>query len=162
MVLLAALAIAVALVPTLFAYLQLGYHPGVADPSQDHVLGVERTVERELVAATAGIPSSYGWGDRAAAVSAVRTRLAPTLQTLNRSAVAQSTVIQVSFNESLASRWAAANCPTGPDRQFGPCDADGGVVVQDRAGRTHVLGIGLDVRVQSPGAAVRSWRIIRR
>jgi hypothetical protein len=162
MVLLAALAIAVALVPLLLAYLQLGYHPDVAEPGQDHVRGVERTVERELVNATAGIPASYAWADRTVAVTAVRTRLAATLETLNRSAVARATVIQVSYNNSLASRWAAANCPGGPDRQFGSCDVDRGVVVQDRAGRTHVLAIGLDVKIQSEGMAVTSWRVIRR
>jgi len=162
MVLLAAVAVAVALAPLLFAYLQLGYHPEVAEPRSDHARDVERTVERELVDATAGVPGTYGWSDRTAAVTAVRTRLAPTLETLNQSAVARATVIQVSYNNSLASRWAAANCPGGPDRQFGPCDVDRGVVVQDRAGRTHVLAIGLDVKIQSQGMAVTSWRVVRR
>jgi hypothetical protein len=162
MVLLAAVAVAVALAPLLFAYLQLGYHPEVAEPRSDHARDVGRTVERELVDATAGIPDSYAWADRTAAVTAVRTRLAPTLETLNRSAVARATVIQVSYNDSLANRWAAANCPGGPDRQFGPCDVDRGVVVQDRAGRTHLLAIGLDVKIQSEGMAVTSWRVVRR
>nr|WP_254279967.1 hypothetical protein [Halomicroarcula marina] len=38
-----------------------------------------------------------------------------------------------------------ANCPSGPDRQFGDCAADRGVVVQERLGRTHVLGVAVDV-----------------
>jgi hypothetical protein len=162
MVLLAAVAVAVALAPLLFAYLQLGYHPEVAEPRSDHARDVERTLERELVDATAGVPGTYGWSDRTAAARTVRTRLAPTFEALNRSAVARSTLIQVSYNRSLAHRWAAANCPGGPDRQFGPCEVDGGIVLQERAGRTHVIAVGVDVRIRSSSLDVASRRLIRR
>lgn len=162
MVLLAAVAIAVALVPLLLAYLQLGYHPDVADPRPDHTRDVERTLERELVDASAGIPASYDWSARGAAATTVRSRLASTFDTLNRSAVARSTLIQVSFNGSMASQWATSSCPGGPDRQFGPCDVDGGIVMQERAGRAHVLALGVDVRIRAPGGSITSWQVIRR
>ena len=54
---------------------------------------------------------------------------------------------RVTYNASAASDWAATNCPGGPGRQFGPCEVDRGVVVQERAGRTHVLAVALDVTV---------------
>lgn len=147
MVLLAALAIAIALVPMLLAYMQLGYHPDVADPDPEYTRDVERTLERELVEATAGIPARYDWGARDAAVTDVKDRLESTIEALNRSALERRTVIQVSFNESLAAASAADHCPSGPRRHFGSCAAIGGVVVQERAGETHVLAIGFDVRL---------------
>ena len=50
-------------------------------------------------------------------------------------------------NASAATDWAATNCPGGSGRRFGPCEADRGVVVQERAGRTHVLAVAVDVTV---------------
>lgn len=162
MVLLAAVAIGVALVPMLLAYLQLGYHPDVAEPRPDHARDVERTLERELVGATADVPASYDWGDRAAAATVVRSRLASTLRSLNRSALARSTVVQVAYNRSLAADRAAANCPGGPDRQFGACEAIDGVVVQQRAGETHVLAAAFDVRVAGQRTEIRQRIVVGR
>lgn len=147
LVLLAAAAIALALVPLLFAYLQLGYQPDVAEPRADHASDVERTLDRVLVNATTGVPANYTWADRDDAVTAVRDRLAPTFESLNASALARGTAIQLSLNHSRASTVANASCPDGPGRDFGPCEADRGVVVQDRAGLTHVVATAVDVRV---------------
>lgn len=146
-VLLAAVAIAVALVPMLLAYMQLAYHPAVAGPQPDYASDVERTLERSLANVSEGIPTNYAWSDRDAAVTELREGLAPTLDSLNRSALARGTAIQVSFNTSRAAARANATCPGGPGREFGPCEADRGVVVQERAGGTHVLAAAIDVRV---------------
>lgn len=147
LVLLAAAAIALVLVPMLFAYLQLGYHPEVATPHADHASDVERTLDRALVEAADGIPANHTWDDRDDAVTTIRDRLAPTFESLNTSALARGTAIQVSLNRSRARSVANASCPDGPGRDFGPCEADRGVVVQDRAGLTHVVATAVDVRV---------------
>lgn len=162
MVLLAAAAIAVALIPMLVAYLQLGYHPDVARPDADHARDVERMLERSLVEAADGVPATHSWSDRDAAVTTVRDRLAPTLETVNTSALERGTAIQVSLNDSRASAWTADNCPGGPGRQFGPCEADRGVVVQERVGRTHVVAAAVDVRVIGRDSEVVSRSMIER
>lgn len=162
MVLLAAAAIAVALVPMLFAYLQLGYHPDVFGPQAHYAGDVERTLDRALVDAAAGIPADHGWGDRRDAVTEVREGLEPTLSSLNRSALDRGTAIQVSFNASLASDWEGGNCPGGPGRRFGPCRADRGVVVQQRAGETHVVAAAFDVRVTTRRSETHVGTVVER
>jgi hypothetical protein len=93
-------------------------------------------------------------------VAAVREGLQPTLESLNRSALARTTVVQVTYNASLATAWRARNCPSGPARQFGPCGADRGVVVQERAGKTHVLAVAFDVRVVGADSRVVAHPVI--
>lgn len=162
MILLAAVAIAVALVPMLLAYVQLGYHPDVAEPEADHTSSVERTLERSLVAAADGVPANYSWGDRDAAVTTVRSRLGSTLTSLNRSALERGTALQVSFNATLANASASRTCPSGTGRQFGPCEGDRGVVVQERASETHVLAAAFDVRVVTRDGERRLWTVVKR
>lgn len=162
MVLLAAVAIAVALVPLLLAYMQLGYHPDVGDPRVDHPRDVERTLSRSLVAATADIPGEYDWSRRTAAVTEVRDRLGETVTSLNRSGLARATAIQITYNETLAADWIAGHCPDGPDRQFGPCEAVRGVAIQERGGETHVLGAAFDVRILSEDATITARPVVER
>ncbi len=160
MVLLAAVAIAVALVPMVLAYLQLGYHADVTAPAPDRALEAERALQGAVESATDEIPANYTWRDRRAAVTTVRDRLAPSLESLNRSAVAAGTAYLVIYNASRAATWEARNCPSGPNRQFGPCRADRGVVVQERAGETHVLAVAFDVRLVTRTSESRLWYIV--
>lgn len=162
MVLLAAVAIAVAVVPMLLAYLQLGYHPALHGPAPDHAVVAEQTLERALVNASSGVPATHSWTDRATAVSAVRDRLGPTLRSLNRSALGRGTALQVSFNDTLATQVANTSCPGGRGRAFGPCEADRGVVVQERVGRTHVVAAGFDVLVVTPDGETRLRTVVER
>lgn len=161
--LLAAAALAVALVPLAFAYLQLGYHGDVGAAALDDapVREAERTLDRALQNGVDGIPANYTWSARTAAVAAVRDRLRPALATLNGSAVESGTAYSVGYNASRAVAWAGRRCPGGPDRQFGPCRADRGLVVQDRAGRTHVLAAAFDVRIATTDADWRATTVIR-
>lgn len=162
LVLLAAVAVAVALVPMLLALLQLGYQPAISGPDADTLRGVERSLMRALINATAGIPATHDWTNRTMAVDTVRSRLGPVLQALNRSALPRGTVVQVRYNHSLASAWQADRCPSGPARQFGSCDADRGVVIQERAGETHVLAVGLDVDVLGRDRTVAARTVVER
>jgi len=151
LVLLAAVALGVALVPLVLAYLQLGYHDDVrAGTGAPQAEQAERTLQRGLAEATTDVPFEYSWPERSAAVSEVRRRLAPTLDSIERSNLDQGVAITVSYNLTRAEQWVDSTCPDGPDREFGRCLADRGVIVQDRQGRTHVLGAAFDVTVTTP------------
>jgi len=149
LVLAAAAVVAVALASVVFAYLQLGYHADVAasDDYDAPVRNADRVLSRAVADATAGIPSSYRWESRSAAISSVRRRLAGDLEALRAARVESGTVYRIRYNQSAASRVANAACPSGPNRQFDTCEAEHGVVVQNRSGETHVLAVAFDVHV---------------
>jgi hypothetical protein len=145
------------------AYLQLGYHADVTASEQYDApdRNAERVLDRAVHDATADVPGEYAWDDREQAVAAVRSRLEPRLDALRSSRVESGTVYQVAYNQSAAEAWRDANCPDGPNRQFGPCEADRGVVVQERADETHVLAVAFDVRVTTDDAEMRLTVVIR-
>jgi hypothetical protein len=155
---LAAAALAIALVPMALAYLQLGYHEDVRTVSSDDetLPDVERTLNRDLAAASDGLAVDSGWDERGAAVTTFRERLEPSLMALRRAGLDGGTTVQISYNDSRAGAWAADHCPTGPDREFGRCLTDRGVVVQERDGWTHVLAVAVDVSVTEPDATTRA------
>jgi len=162
-VLLAAVALVVALVPMTLAYLQLGYHEdiGAADVGVDPVRDGERILDRGVQDAVTGIPEAHAWSNRTGAVTAVRGRLAADISTLGRSRVEEGIVYDITYNGSRAAAWEADNCPGGPDRQFGPCRVDRAVVVQERAGRTHVLAVAFDLRVTTADGRWRTTLVVR-
>nr|WP_123537854.1 hypothetical protein [Halosimplex salinum] len=65
------------------------------------------------------------------------------------------------FNQTVAQRWASAECPGGSGRQFGPCEADRGVVVQERDDRTLVLAVGYDLDVTTEGEETQITTVLR-
>lgn len=149
LVLVAAIALAVALVPLTLAYLQLGYHEdagGERDPAQQ----ISGTLDRSLHDSTSDIAATYRWEQRAEAVATVRERLEPTLASIATARLADGHVYSVTFNETRARLWVDRNCPGGSNRQFGPCDSTDGLAVQERNGQTHVLGAAFDIRVTTP------------
>ncbi|WP_254273516.1 DUF7261 family protein [Haloarcula marina] len=147
LVLVAAALVAVALAPVVIAYLQLGYHDDVTATADygDPTAATVGALDRAVVPASTGIPGRYAWADRGAAVTAIRGELRPRIEHLRTARLDHGTVTAIRYNESAARRFRDANCPSGPDRQFGDCAADRGVVVQERLGRTHVLGVAVDV-----------------
>lgn len=160
-VLLAGVVVALALVAMLTAYLQLGYHAGVASASGDRpVTDGQRYLERATSEAITPVRGQYGWDQRAAAVQTVRDRLAPRLDRLERSRVEQGMVTRASVNESAAAAWADANCPGGDGRAFGSCRSDRGVVVQERADRTTVLAVAFDLSVTTSHGTTRLSTVV--
>ncbi|SFR90951.1 hypothetical protein SAMN05216559_0858 [Halomicrobium zhouii] len=147
LVLVAAVIIAVAMIPMVLAYLQLGYHADVrASGAHDDPSTEARSVlVRSVHSASVDVPGTFRWSSRDAAVNAVRSDLDPRLSTVETARVDEGIHRNVTYNQTLASRWSSANCPTGPDRQFGSCEAIDGVVVQERAGWTHVLAVAFDL-----------------
>jgi len=149
MVVLAALALALALVPMTLAYLQLGYD-GDAEATtvtDDRTEDVRRTLQRALADATADVPARYDWGERDAAAVEVRDRLRPTIRSVTTTSTDSTGAVTITSNETRTGVWASRHCPTGPGRDFGPCEAGGGLVVQERAGQTHVVAFAVDVTV---------------
>jgi hypothetical protein len=153
LVLVAALVVAVALVPLALAYLQLGYAADVgadADAPPDGSDAV-RALDRALANATRTVAGRYDWIQRDRAVDRVTDRLDARTERVAAAGADRGVVYEFRRNGSAAERWAARNCPRGEDREFGDCRALDGVVVQERAGETAVLAAVYDVRVVADG-----------
>ncbi|UPV72902.1 hypothetical protein M0R89_10110 [Halorussus limi] len=162
LVLAAAALVAVALAPVVVAYLQLGYHADVTATSEYDApdRNAERLLSRAVHDAAAGATGEFAWSERTAAVTAVRSALQPRLDALRSSRVEEGTVYQVGYNQTAAEAWRQSNCPGGPNRRFGNCEAHRGVVVQERAGETHVLAVAFDVRVTTDESEMKLTLVV--
>ena len=147
LVLVAAAVVAVALVPMALAYLQLGYHADVdaAKPDTDHLDDARRLVGQGVRDASADVAGSYRWRERERAVARANASLAPTFERLESRG--RTALVDVAYNATAAEQWTARRCPSDAERDFGPCVVSNGVVVQERAGETHLLAVAVDVRV---------------
>ncbi|WP_254537000.1 DUF7261 family protein [Halomarina litorea] len=163
LVLAAAAVVAVALVPAVLAYQQLGYHPDVtASAEYDAPLAnAERVLERAVHEAGANVTGEYDWEHRERAVEATADRLGPPTDALEASSVAAGTAYEVGTNDSAARAWASEHCLAGPGRQFGTCRAVDGVVVQERAGETTVLAVAFDVRATTDRGSYEATLVVR-
>jgi hypothetical protein len=157
MVLLAGVVVALALVAMLVAYLQLGYHADVRTASVDDEAAADGRsyLQRATHDASRALRGEFTWTERGRAVTDARIRLQSRIRALQRSRVESGVAYTVDFNRTAAQRWATANCPGGPGREFGPCVADRGVVAQQRGGRTLVLAAGYDLTVTTDRETVR-------
>lgn len=155
-------AAAIALIPMAAAYLQLGYDADVQTTTveDDTIPTVERTLHRALVSESSGIPSQYSWRDRSDAVTAFREQFDQTVDSLSTAHSDSGTVIAVSYNDSRAQSWDRTGCPRGPNRKFGPCETDRAVVIQNRDGQTHVLGVAVDIVVTTTDGTVRLTTVL--
>ncbi len=145
----AAAVVAVALVPMVVAYVQLGYHADVEAGAERRTpeANAERALSRAVHNASAAVVGEYDWDERNRAVYALNRTLDASVREIEGARVERNVIYEIERNATAADRWAAADCPRGPNRQFGQCRSSGGVVVQERAGETHVLAVGFDVRV---------------
>ncbi|MFB6107563.1 MAG: hypothetical protein ABEJ82_01825 [Haloplanus sp.] len=163
LVLVAAGVVAVALAPVVLAYLQLGYQADVR-ASADYdapAANAERFLSRAVHEVGTNVTGEYDWTARDRAIDATRDALAPHLDRLRTARLARGTAYAVDYDEAAATDWASAACPGGPARQFGPCEARRGVVVQERAGTTHVLAVALDVRVTTDRGRTEVTLLVR-
>jgi hypothetical protein len=147
LVVLAAGVIAVALVPMLTAYLQLGYAADVTTTADDRSPTGDalRVLEGAVLDAASEVDGRYAWSERAVAAAEVKAALRPRIETVETALVDRGVVRSVAYNGSLASSVADEGCPGGPARRFGDCVADGGIVLQERAGDTHVVAVAVEV-----------------
>ncbi|GAB3690837.1 hypothetical protein GCM10028857_27610 [Salinarchaeum chitinilyticum] len=148
LVLVAAGVIAMGLLPVVIAYTQLGYagmaasDPTATTPTDD----AQWAVERAAFSASTELQGARDWDARTEVVDDVAARFDARVASIETGSVERGTVHQIERNGSAATAWASASCPGGPDRQFGPCEAVDGVVVQERGGDTHVVAIAVDLR----------------
>ena len=149
LVLLAAAIIALALVPILMAYVQLGYHADVraTDGYTVPVEDAERTLERAVYGASGSVDGEYRWGERGDAAETTREELAPRLENLEESRIEQGTVYRVAYNESAADAYEDSGCSDGEGQRFGPCQSDDGVVLEQRAQEMHLVAVAFDLTV---------------
>lgn len=149
LVLVAAAAIAIALVPLSLAYLQLGYHAdvdaAVAEAAPGH--DAERVLGHAVHNASGAVDGRYTWSQREAALARFDAAIRPSIDRLRRSRLTSGVGYVIVRNQSAARLWARENCPGGSMRRFGSCQVRDGVVVQNRAGETAVLAVGFDVHV---------------
>lgn len=152
LVVLAAAAIALAIFPLALAYLQLGYAGDVAaEPTEDAPSAeLERALDRAAHAATDDVAGEYAWEDREEAVAAYRGDLENDLTDLETARLSGGVAAEIEYRQAVARTVAENSCPSGPDREFGSCEAIDGVVVQERAGETVVLAVAFDVRLTRP------------
>lgn len=151
-VVLAAVVVAVALVAMATAYHGLGYHGDVQATatigSGDPIVTAEHHLQRSVDEAAAG--PVRPWTERTETINDTRDALTEARSRLQRVAVAERAVFVVRERNEVATAWADTDCPGGERRAFGPCVADGGIVVQRRANETAVVGVALDVVYRSP------------
>ena len=153
LVLVAAAVVALALVSMGFAYAQLGHDPdSTADPTVD--AGTLRgVVDAGADAAAANVSGRVGWDARSAGVESANVTFRDRVDGATAAYRDRGALVTVGWNDTAADRWAGDDCPSGEMRRFGPCEGRRGFVVQERAGDLHVLGVAVDVRVESESEA---------
>lgn len=162
LVLVAAAVVAVALIPVVLAYAQLGYagvattDPSASTPTSDAV----RALDRAAFAASEGRQGRSGWDNRTTVAATVAGDFDDRAARIETRDLAGARVHRVDRNASAATAWAATECPSGADRQFGPCVAIDGVVVQERADDVHVLAIAVDVETVAERATYEGTYVL--
>ncbi|MFB6091016.1 MAG: hypothetical protein ABEJ97_08155 [Halobellus sp.] len=167
-VLVAAAVVAVALLAMTAAYAQLGYdgdRRADADVEVASLSELERglgaSVRAAATDATSGTDGGARWRDRRAVAAAITEDVAADAARLERAHAARSRSLTVAFDDATATAWAREECPGGRGREFGPCRAVGGVVVQERAGTASPVAVALRVRIVSPVETTRATFVVR-
>ncbi len=152
LVLAAAAIVAVALVPVLFAYLQLGYHPDVGSTPEPETPGEDAIAHLDRAAhdAETSIAGEYAWDECEDAAAAVRDELEGPIESLETSRIDSGTAYEVSYDDAYSTERPCLPTQRGSDGDFGPCHADDGVVFQSRAGEAVLLAVAFDVVVTTP------------
>ena len=150
LVLLAAGVIVIALFPIVLAYFQLGYAGDIesgasVDPPESETV---RALERATF--DAGQPLQGATDQNRSSIRQTFVdRLDNRTDTVETARLETGVVVDIQRNVSAADTYATAGCPGGDGRDFGPCTASDGVVVQERAGDAHVIAVAVDVLVAS-------------
>jgi len=160
-VLLAAGVVAVALLSMTIAYAQLGYdadRTGAGTVEVASVSGIDRSLTGSLRAAAREVrrtDDAPTWRDRRAVADRVGASLAADADRLEQVHAGESRSVAIDLDDAAATRWARERCPGERGRDFGPCRAVDGVVVQERAGETAVVAAAFRIRIVSPTESTR-------
>jgi len=154
LVLVAAGVIAMGLLPIVLAYTQLGY-AGMATTEPSATTATEdarRAIERAAFDASEPYQGLRPWSQRRVVADRAAGRFDARVASIETAGIERGLHHAIERNASAATAWANSNCPGGPNRQFGPCDARGGIVLQERGGDTHLVAIAVDLRTVREGA----------
>jgi len=154
-VLLAAAVVAVALLSMTLAYAQLGYdadRTGAGTVDVASVSELDRSLTGSLRTAARAVrhDDAHAWRDRRAVADRVAASLAADADRLEQTHAEESRSLAISLDDPAATQWARERCPDGRGRDFGPCRAIEGVVVQERADETTVVAAAFRIRIVSP------------
>jgi hypothetical protein len=162
-VLLAAAVVVTALVPMLLAYAQVGATTGSPAPTVERttVTDAKRVLERSVAETTVALANDSDADGPGGVAAATADRLRPAVASVESAGATDGVTVAVSRNHTAATRWAGADCPHGPAREFGTCRVSDGVVTQRRANRTALVAVGFDVTVRSPRGTVAATFVVR-
>ena len=160
--LLAAAVVAIALLPVVIAYMQLGYG-GVATTEPTATTpeaGAVEALERAAFDVATVEQGQFPWENRSSVATRVVSGFDARAEVIESADVEGGRVHEIERDQNAAQAWADDHCPGGPDRQFGPCTVDRGVVLQERAGDAHVLAIAVEVRTVTDGGEYRGTYVL--
>jgi len=146
--------IAVGLLPIVLAYTQLGYagiattEPTATTPTED----ARQAIERAAFDSSTELQGVRGWSERDAVATQVAARFDARVDSIETGSLERGISHAVERNQSAAASWANGSCPGGPNRQFGPCETQEGLVLQERGGDTHAVAIAVDLRTVAEDA----------
>ena len=162
MVLVAAAVLALAILPLGFAYLQLGSHADVRAQTAEASPGSEtvRLLERAVHTAS-GEAAGQPWAARSGAASQANRSLESDIDAIEAAHVDRGVAAAIDQNASTAAAWRSENCPSGSGREFGACETRGGLVLQERAGETHLVAVAFDVTVVSERGETELTVVVR-
>lgn len=155
-VLVAAAVVAVAFLSMTLAYAQLGYdadRTGAGTVEVAQVSDLDQSLTGSLRAVAREVrhgDDAPTWRDHRAVADRVRVSLAADTDRLERAHASESRSVTIELDDATATRWARERCPDGRGRDFGPCRAIDGIVVQERAGETVVVTAAFRIRIVSP------------
>ncbi|GGL32966.1 hypothetical protein GCM10009037_15780 [Halarchaeum grantii] len=164
LVLIAAVVVALAFVPVLFAYLQFGYagDASAMTARDDTGAATVAALDRSVDTAAPLLAQQYAWGARSRAVAAYRDALDARIDGITDGTLAAGGAVVVAYDADGAAAYARAHCPSGVGRAFGSCEAHDGVVVQERDGRTHIVAVAVEVTVVTGGSETHLSVVVER
>ncbi len=161
LVLVAAAAIALALFPLVVAYLQLGYAGDVAaEPTgSDPGASIDRALERAVHDAASDVDGDHA--TPGAAASAFERSVRDDVSRLETARIETGRAAEIEYAPDRAARWVAGGTwRTGVAGEFDVPTAQGGIVIQERAGEHVVLAVAFDVRSTTPDRTVRRTVVV--
>lgn len=161
-VLAAAVVVAVALVPMLIAYLQLGYPADAAADraDRDDLADTRQYLDRAAYDAARAVVGT-AWRNRTTGALRLNATFRNATARLDARGTARDATYTVAYNRSLAERVATRRCPSGEHREFGRCVAVDGFVLQERARDVTLLAVVVDLRIITPTERTRVTLVLR-
>jgi hypothetical protein len=144
MILAAGSLIVIALIATLLAVLQLGYHPSGSTAAEYTPPEETRRVIEEALIEAEPSARAYAWTNRSVAAEEIRGMITDRLHDLEGNTAG---VRRIEFASVVPPEVLSDICPRGPGTRFGSCAAIDGIVLQERGETAHLVGVVLRLTV---------------